>query len=320
MYLSLASVVLLVVILGYVLIRGLGSLCGWSERVRAGIAVAALLLLSGTLTALTVLRNEDYRTATALYEDTVRKNPACARELYNLSLDQSGDDDLTPAIENCDRALAIYPDDVLSLRHRGRLAFTVGDFRTAIASYERVFQDTTKRLDFHLSLLGRSYRAVGNRTRAIESLRLAADSDAKSAYYRLELAAALDEDGQKEEARKELKEALRLAKEQKVQLLEEVHRGARRDAVSLPRPDRPYAYLALFQARQAVLGDGDNPRYLDTLAIAEAANGQFPEAIRTAERALRSARARDETELAKQIRRRIGLFKRDTPYRIDTAR
>src|SRR5262249_19815026 len=96
MYLSLAGVVLLVVGAGYALVRRLAALCGWTERARAGVGVGLLLLAGGTLTALTVLRNEDYRTAEALYVDTVRKNPLCGREWYNLSLEQSRADDLTP--------------------------------------------------------------------------------------------------------------------------------------------------------------------------------------------------------------------------------
>src|SRR5947209_1142709 len=83
-------------------------------------------------TAWAMLRNQDYRTAEVLCEGTMRKFPRCARETYNLSLEQSRADNRTPVIESCELVLGKYPDDGLFLRHRGSPAFTAGVFATAI--------------------------------------------------------------------------------------------------------------------------------------------------------------------------------------------
>lgn len=54
---------------------------------------------------------------------------------------------------------------------------------------------------------------------------------------------------------------------------------------------------------------------LDALAAAYAAAGNFPEAVKTAERAIKLAEAADEKDLAKKIQERLGLYKSDQRYR-----
>ena len=54
---------------------------------------------------------------------------------------------------------------------------------------------------------------------------------------------------------------------------------------------------------------------LDTLAAAYAANGQFGEAIQTAEQALRQAQADGESGLAGQIARRLATYRLNLPWR-----
>ena len=54
------------------------------------------------------------------------------------------------------------------------------------------------------------------------------------------------------------------------------------------------------------------PYYLDTLAVAYAANGDFPRAIETAEKALRLAV--DSETLSREIRERLELYEENRPY------
>ncbi|REK27715.1 MAG: tetratricopeptide repeat protein [Planctomycetota bacterium] len=55
--------------------------------------------------------------------------------------------------------------------------------------------------------------------------------------------------------------------------------------------------------------------YLDTLAVAEAADGDFDAAVRTAERAAKLAEAAGDTAAAQAMRGRIVQFRRGIPYR-----
>ena len=55
--------------------------------------------------------------------------------------------------------------------------------------------------------------------------------------------------------------------------------------------------------------------FLDTLAAAYAAAGNFPEAVKTAERAIKSAEAAGKKDLVLEIQKRLELYKAGQPYR-----
>ena len=64
---------------------------------------------------------------------------------------------------------------------------------------------------------------------------------------------------------------------------------------------------------------GARPEPLDTLAAAQAANGQFPEAITTAERALKLAREANERGVTRRIEERLALYRLGKAY-VQSAR
>ncbi len=70
-----------------------------------------------------------------------------------------------------------------------------------------------------------------------------------------------------------------------------------------------------FAQRACQLTRYQNPQILDTLAVAYAAAGNFAEAVETAEKAFKLAGSSSEKDLARQIRRRIELYKTGQPYR-----
>jgi tetratricopeptide (TPR) repeat protein len=57
-----------------------------------------------------------------------------------------------------------------------------------------------------------------------------------------------------------------------------------------------------------------NPGFIDTLAAAYAAADNFPEAVKTAEKAIKSAEDANEKDLAKEIQKRLELYKAGQPY------
>jgi Flp pilus assembly protein TadD len=66
--------------------------------------------------------------------------------------------------------------------------------------------------------------------------------------------------------------------------------------------------------RACELSNYENAAMLDTLAVAYAAVGSFPEAIKTAEQALELLGAEGQAELSAQIQERLDLFKSGRPY------
>jgi hypothetical protein len=73
---------------------------------------------------------------------------------------------------------------------------------------------------------------------------------------------------------------------------------------------------ALALARQLDrLSGGNNPALLDTLAAAYAENGQFPEAVDAAQRALALALSQNNPALENTLRQHIKLLQAGSPLR-----
>jgi Flp pilus assembly protein TadD len=82
-----------------------------------------------------------------------------------------------------------------------------------------------------------------------------------------------------------------------------------------PRPDVSNPKEALELAKKCVdWTQGQNPLMLDTLAAAQARNGQFAEAIASAQSAQKLAQAAGQTQLANDIESRIMLYQKNQPY------
>ncbi len=73
-----------------------------------------------------------------------------------------------------------------------------------------------------------------------------------------------------------------------------------------------------FARRACELTGYENPIFLDTLAVAYAANGNFSEAIATGEKALALAQALGQRELVEKINSRLESYKSGQPYRRPT--
>ena len=73
---------------------------------------------------------------------------------------------------------------------------------------------------------------------------------------------------------------------------------------------------ALQLARQACEStDFKQPSYLDTLAAAYAAAGQFPQAVETAQKAIKLSWAAGQNDLSQRIQKRLQMYQRSQPYR-----
>jgi tetratricopeptide (TPR) repeat protein len=127
MYLSLVAVIGLVVL----------GLYAWIGR-RSLIVFAATALGLGWLT---IQRNEVYRSALAIYRDTVAKCPGNERAHYNLGRALTDSSRAQEAITEYEAALQIKPDDVMALNNLGMTLATIpGRAPEAISRYEAALQ------------------------------------------------------------------------------------------------------------------------------------------------------------------------------------
>jgi tetratricopeptide (TPR) repeat protein len=68
-------------------------------------------------------------------------------------------------------------------------------------------------------------------------------------------------------------------------------------------------------ARAEQISGGKNPGFVATLAAAYAEVGRFPDAVATAEHALRLATAQGRAALAERVRTQVALYQTGAPYR-----
>lgn len=178
MYLPLACVVVLAVCGAYaaglwVLGRFVAAdrprrLLGWV------LSAAAVLAAVAALGCATVLRNGDYRTALGLWEDTVRKRPENPRAHCNLGSYLRDAGNLSAALVELNRALALRPHYPAAFNDRGKTYLALARPREAIEDFTRVLEAIPK---FSEALYGRgtAYRmssmfdeAIADYSRLIE--------------------------------------------------------------------------------------------------------------------------------------------------------
>lgn len=198
MYLPIAAPLVLVVLAAY---AGLGP----RRLVLLAIPAAALCFL-------TVGRNATYRSAAALWEDTVSKEPGNARAHCSLGLALAAIPGSAPrAIAEYEEALRIHPDyadahndlGVALEDQPGRLGDAVSHFREAVRlrpSFAAAHAN-----------LGRLLSNAGQADDAVPELEIAAQLDPGRAPTQFYLGNALAQMGRADDAIRHYREALRLS-------------------------------------------------------------------------------------------------------------
>lgn len=316
MYLPLASVITLIVIgfdalIGSTLARGNGSQAALSRA----LSVIALIGCAAALSYLTLQRNEDYRTPQHMWADVVKKNPNGGRGHFGLAR-LLFTTDREQARQLTDRALQLDPRNWDAYHLRGRLQALEGDYQGALPDLNRAYLHVKSR-HLVLELAGYCYYELGDLDRAIRVYRQASSESATDASNRLSLGLLLQAKGNVAEAEMWRAAALPLAPN----LASERAAFARRSALAAS-VSQTQLRQALFAARQAVFADPTNPNFIDTLAITQAALGEFEEAAASARQALALAQAQAQSDfaLAAEITLRIQLFELRLPYQLDKWR
>lgn len=282
MYLPLAAITVPAVALAW---RYLGART-WLLTVAVGAACLAL----------TVARNQDYRTAFSIWNDTVNRWPTSARARLNLGVELQRLGQRQEAIRQFERAAALQPDYVLAHYHWGAVLLEDGRAAEAVARLETAVHLAPENADAQLALgnalmrAGRAAEALAPYARSLE-LQPAAD-----AHYNL--ATALQELGRPTEAEQQLRLAVRLDP-----ALVNAHR---RLALLLARAGRLDEAAEHFAAIVVVAPtDADAHANLGNVRLLQ---GRAAEAVLHYEAALRQrpddTRLRDNLELARQAFRR----------------
>ena len=183
------------------------------------------------------------------------------------------------AVEQYQQATALLPDDPDLRIDFGVVLAAVDRVDDAKAQYEAAAQVAPEYFRPHIQL--------GN-----------------LAFDRAEDAAAIES----------YEEALRLAPG-----LPEPYARLARLLATCPDDAHRNAERALALAQRAADLAGPNPRVLDTLAAAQAANGDCAEALKTAHQAQQLAAQAGNVKLAAAIEQRVALYALDKPYLVDRS-
>jgi hypothetical protein len=244
-----------------------------------GVVFSAVVALAVIASAVTTFdRNQDFRSAIALWEETVRTRPDNARawNSYGVALAAAGREQ--EAREAYARTLTLEPDHLKARINLGNLQLRAGDLPTARATYLRAVESAPDSAEA-LQGLGSTSLALGDPAAAVLHLRRALEIGLPPALQAPAaqnlawvLATANDpvlRDGQ---------EALRLATALTEQL-------------------------------------GPKPRVLDVLAAAYAELGRFEEAVSTARRAADAAGSSGQTRILARIRAHLDRYEHREPWR-----
>jgi tetratricopeptide (TPR) repeat protein len=244
------------------------------------------------------------------FKRAVELRPDSADHHYNLgvALLQKGQVDeaithLRKALENRPNFPEAHNNLGFALRQKGQVDEAIAHFQKALENKPN-FPEAHNNLGFALLRKGKVDEAIAHFKRAVE-LR----PDSNGTYYNL--GCALLEKGQMHEAIACFQKALELEPNNPNNhiLLAWLLATCPDDSIR----NGPKAIELAQQAGR--LAGGENPVILRTLAAAYAENGQFPEAVASAQRALQLATAQNNIPVVNALEEQLRFYQAGSPFR-----
>jgi tetratricopeptide (TPR) repeat protein len=251
----------------------------------------------------------DVETAATEYRKALRIKPDDAVSLNNLAVQEAAAGRIGEALDLYHRAIAADPNFAPARDNLGNLLVKRGQLQDAIAEY-RIAIDADPNYLHAYHNLALTLASEGKLVEAINLWRRAIAIDPFYDDAHASLGNALVMIGQARQGIDEMRAALRLRPD-RVDTLNSLA------WILATHPTRTFQDGAQAErlARRAVeLTHGDEPIPLDTLAAAQARQGQFSEAVETARRAVIVAEKQKRPDLANQISRRRTLYETEKAY------
>jgi serine/threonine-protein kinase len=223
--------------------------------------------------------------------------------------------DLQGALVATDRAIAINPNCMTAYVYRGLALRDKKDFPGAVAAFQRAIEIDPSFAWVH-QLLGDEFRLQGNRVAAGDAYRKAAelyqtqiDLDGESYQARWALGEVLEKQGRYAEAEQAYLAAIKTKSD-----YEFAYNSLARLLATCPDDKVRDGKRAVEYATTACERTGwKNPPFLDTLAAAYAAAGEFEEAVRYQTRAMDDPALRGDLRVA--ATQRLELYRQKKPFR-----
>jgi tetratricopeptide (TPR) repeat protein len=215
------------------------------------------------------------------------------------------------AIIQFQKALQIEPNLAETHYNLGNALLQKGDMDEAIAHFQRALQIKPGYTETHYNL-GNALLQKGDMDEAIAHYQQALRIKHDYAEAHNNLGYALLQKGNVDEAIAHYQQALQIRPDYAKALNNLAWALAACPQASLRNGNKA---VELAQRANQLAGNG-NPAFLDTLAIAYAEAGRFPEAVETAQRALQLAETQSNTALADAIRSQMKLYQAGVPFHL----
>ena len=245
------------------------------------------------------------------YQKALQINPENVVVYVSLgyALLQKGNVD--EAITQYQKALQINPNYAKAHVNLGNALLQKGSVDEAIVHFQKALQINPDNAVVYVNL-GYALIQKGNVDEAIVHYQKALQINPDYAKAHYDLGAALLQKGSVDEAIAQYQKALQINPD-----YAEAQNNLARVLATCPQASLRNGAKAVELARRAnQLTGGGNPTVLDTLAAAYAEAGRFPEAVETAQRALRLAETQSNAALADTLRSQLKLYQADRPFHL----
>lgn len=247
---------------------------------------------------------------TAAFEDfqkAISLKPDAWRALHNRAVNFAVAGKSEEAMDDFNKTIELNPNYANAYFNRGELHYDQGRYAHAIADYNKALQLTANDSSAYNSR-GHAYYQLGRYRDALTDYSRALRADPRNAAALSNRADAYTDMGDFGRSAADYREAIRLDPK-----LARAYLGAA--WLMATCPDRRFRNpaLGLESARKAVeLEGGEDYRYLDVLAAAQANDGKFADAIATQTKAIELAGTGED---ATRLRQRLDLYQKNQPYR-----
>ena len=304
MYLPLAALISIVVFGGGLLADRLLKKISATPKIRARGFGGCCVVVLVSLSAVTVARNRDYRSRSAIWKSVCDIYPENTRALQQLAAAHLAERNLEKArqvqaeLEARTGGSEAAGENVFAINTKGQLLMASGDYAAAAGVFAEAVRLAPRDRTLHATVqmnLGVALGRLGRPQEAIERYRIAIKLKPGMVQPHSNLGAALLQMGKSDEAAVVLHEAVRLDPDDFHSL---THLG-----LALVRQKKLGEAVAFF--RRAVAEEPQSIRGHDNLASVYIDTGQYAEAVRSLERAKSLAAQRGRDDDAESIRQRI---------------
>jgi Flp pilus assembly protein TadD len=310
MYLPLAAVVAVAVAAGYAALTRLGAVLAIPPRLQTPGLAALVAGLAVTLGTLTFLRNEAYRSTEAMWADVLARQPENFRALINLGTICRAEGRVAEAEDHFREARRVASHLDTPHAHLVELALERGELGPALERLEEALGRLPD-LPYMHCLLGLIRLELGQQSEALSSLEQALMTRPQLWAVHYFYAVGLLRVGRTEEAVIQG----RILRYQNPPWAKR-STGEARNLVLQENPSEWDVRQAILRAETVCFAcEEAEASHWDTLGMAYALAGWYPEAATAANRALELATASGQDLLAEAIRRRLTLYQQGRAFR-----